>query len=101
MGKEAGGAIEVPQKTARACATIVRLAAQVIEKINPNALSDAGAAALLAEAGLKGAQLNVAINLADIDDPIFRRETQEDLRGILSGADQERERVFAYELDHV
>jgi formiminotetrahydrofolate cyclodeaminase len=77
------------------------LAAQVIGKINPNALSDAGAAALLADAGLKGAQLNVAINLADIHDPIFVEETQEALRGVLSATDQEKERVFAYVLEQV
>ncbi len=95
------GATQVPLETARACGTVVKLAAKVIENINPNALSDAGAAALLAEAGLKGAQLNVAINLADIHDPIFIQETQEDLRIILSGTDQEKERVFAYVLEHV
>jgi formiminotetrahydrofolate cyclodeaminase len=95
------GATQVPLETARACGTVVKLAAKVIENINPHALSDAGAAALLAEAGLKGAQLNVAINLADIHDPIFIQETQEDLRRILSGTDQENERVFAYVLDHV
>ena len=94
------GATQVPLETARACASVVKLAAQVIAKINPNALSDAGAAALLAEAGLKGAQLNVAINLADIHDPIFVGETQEELRRTLSGTDQEKERVFAYVLEH-
>ena len=93
-------ATQVPLDTARACASVVKLAAQVIAKINPNALSDAGAAALLAEAGLKGAQLNVAINLADIHDPIFVGETQEELRRVVSGTDQEKERVFAYVLEH-
>ncbi len=95
------GATQVPLETARACGTVIKLAAQVIEKINPNALSDAGAAALLAEAGLKGAQLNVAINLADINDPIFVQKTNEDLHRILSGTDQEKERVFAFVLGHV
>ena len=95
------GATHVPLETARACATVVKLAAQVMTKINPNTLSDAGAAALLAEAGLKGAQLNVAINLADIHDPTFVQEAQEDLRRILSGTDQERDHVFAYVLEHI
>ena len=95
------GATRVPLETARACATVVALAAQVIEKINPNALGDAGAAALLAEAGLKSAQLNVAINLTDIHDPEFVRETQTGLRGILAGAGEAKERVFAYVLDQV
>ena len=94
-------ATQVPLETARACATVVVLAAQVIEKINPNALGDAGAAALLAEAGLKSAQLNVAINLTDIHDPEFVRETQEGLRGILAGASEAKERVLAYVLNQV
>lgn len=94
------GATQVPLETARACASVVKLAAQVIARINPNALSDAGAAALLAEAGLKGAQLNVAINLADIHDPILVGETREDLHRIVSGTEQEKESVFSYVLEH-
>ncbi len=94
-------ATQVPLETAIACAAVLRLAALVIAKINPNALSDAGAAALLAETGLRGAQLNVAINLADIHDPIFVEETQQQLHRVLSGADQEKERVFAYVMEHV
>ena len=94
-------ATQVPLETAIACAAVIKLAAQVIAKINPNALSDAGAAALLAEAGLRGAQLNVAINLADIQDPIFVDKTQQQLHRVLSGVEQEKERVFAYVLEHV
>jgi formiminotetrahydrofolate cyclodeaminase len=95
------GATQVPLETARACGAVVNLAAQVIDKINPNALSDAAAAALLAEAGLKSAQLNVAVNLADIDDLIFVEKTQEDLRTILSGTDQVQARVFSYVMRHI
>jgi formiminotetrahydrofolate cyclodeaminase len=94
------GATQIPLETAKASASVVKLASQVIAKINPNALSDAGAAVLLAEAGLRGAQLNVAINLAGINDPVFVAETQGNLRHILSGADKEKERVFAYVLEH-
>jgi formiminotetrahydrofolate cyclodeaminase len=95
------GATQVPLETARACGAVVNLAAQVVEKINPNALGDAGAAVLLAEAGLKGAQLNVAINLTAIQDPIFVQETQEDLRRILSGIDREKELVVTYVLQQL
>jgi formiminotetrahydrofolate cyclodeaminase len=95
------GATQVPLETARACATVVKLAAQVIERINPNALGDAGAAVLLAEAALKSAQLNVAINLTGVHDPIFVGETQQDLLSILAGTNEARERVFAYVLEHV
>jgi formiminotetrahydrofolate cyclodeaminase len=95
------GATQVPLETARACATIVKLAAQVIDKINPNTLSDAGAAALLADAGLKGARLNVAINSGAMDDPVFVQKTREELHKALSGTDQKTERIFAYVLEHV
>jgi formiminotetrahydrofolate cyclodeaminase len=76
------------------------LTARVIAKVNPNALSDAGTAALLAEAGLRGAQLNVGINLTSIRDPDFVQEKQKHLNQVLSGVTQEKERVFSYVLEH-
>jgi formiminotetrahydrofolate cyclodeaminase len=93
-------ATQVPLETAAACATVVKLTARVIAKVNPNALSDAGTAALLAEAGLRGAQLNVGINLTSIRDPDFVQEKQKGLNQVLSGATQEKERVFSYVLEH-
>ena len=62
------GASEVPLETARACAEVTELAAQVGAKGNTNAVSDAGVAALLAEAACKGAAYNVRINVAALDD---------------------------------
>jgi formiminotetrahydrofolate cyclodeaminase len=94
-------ATQVPLETATACAAVVKLVAGVIAKINPNALSDAGAAVLLAEAGLRGAQLNVAINLVSIRSPDFVQEKQQELDRVLAGTDQEKERVVAYVLGHV
>jgi glutamate formiminotransferase / formiminotetrahydrofolate cyclodeaminase len=62
------GAAEVPLQTARACAEVARLASLVAAKGNTNAASDAGVAALLADAGCRGAALNVRINVASLDD---------------------------------
>jgi glutamate formiminotransferase/formiminotetrahydrofolate cyclodeaminase len=61
---EAGlvAASKVPLDTARACARVAELAAVVAEDGNSNALSDAGVAALLAEAAARGAGYNVRIN---------------------------------------
>ncbi|MDQ4081037.1 MAG: cyclodeaminase/cyclohydrolase family protein, partial [Gemmatimonadota bacterium] len=58
------GAAEVPLETARACAEVARLAGIVAERGNTNAVSDAGVAALLAEAACRGAAYNVRINVA-------------------------------------
>ncbi len=61
-------AAEVPLETARACAEVAELALVVAEKGNTNAASDAGVAALLAEAGCVGAAYNVRINVAALGD---------------------------------
>src|SRR5262245_34496502 len=62
------GASRVPLETARACARVAELAATVATKGNTNAVSDAGVAALLAEAACRGAAYNVRINVAALDD---------------------------------
>jgi glutamate formiminotransferase/formiminotetrahydrofolate cyclodeaminase len=61
-------AAQVPLETARACADVAELAAVVAARGNTNAASDAGVAALLAEAGCKGAAFNVRINVAALED---------------------------------
>lgn len=63
------GAADVPLETARACVRVCELAVTVAEKGNTNAVSDAGVAALLAEAACRGAAYNVRINVAALDDP--------------------------------
>lgn len=61
-------ATEVPLETARACADVAELALLVAEKGNTNAASDAGVAALAAEAGCVGAAFNVRININSMSD---------------------------------
>ncbi|MEP6621163.1 MAG: glutamate formimidoyltransferase [bacterium] len=61
-------AAEVPLETARACAAVAELACAVAERGNTNAASDAGVAALLADAGCAGAAYNVRINVASLSD---------------------------------
>ncbi len=62
------GAAEVPLETARACAQVAELAATCATKGNSNAVSDAGVAALLADAACKGAVYNVRINVSSLED---------------------------------
>lgn len=74
-------ATEVPMRTARAAARLLAALPELVEKGNPNALSDAGAAALVLSAAAEGALLNVGINLPGISDAAFvedmRREAAE------------------------
>jgi glutamate formiminotransferase/formiminotetrahydrofolate cyclodeaminase len=62
------GAAQVPLETARACAEVAALAATCATKGNTNAVSDAGVAALLADAACRGAIYNVRINVSSLDD---------------------------------
>jgi glutamate formiminotransferase / formiminotetrahydrofolate cyclodeaminase len=61
-------AAEVPLETARACRDVARLAVTCATKGNTNTVSDAGVAALLAEAGCRGAVYNVRINVTSMAD---------------------------------
>jgi glutamate formiminotransferase/formiminotetrahydrofolate cyclodeaminase len=62
-------AAEVPLETARASVEVAQLAVLVAEKGNTNAVTDAGVAALLAEAACKGADYNVRVNVTALDEP--------------------------------
>ena len=58
----------MPLDTARLCAEVVELAEAVATRGNTNAVSDAGVAALLADAACRGASYNVRINVAALHD---------------------------------
>ena len=62
------GAAEVPLETARLCGDVTEIAAAVAARGNTNAVSDAGVAALLADAACRGAAYNVRINVAALPD---------------------------------
>jgi glutamate formiminotransferase / formiminotetrahydrofolate cyclodeaminase len=61
----------VPMKVVESSLESLRLAKIVAEKGNPNSITDAGVAGLLALAGIEGAGYNARINLKDIDDAPF------------------------------
>ena len=69
------GAADVPLRIAEAALEVARLSMPAAEKGNPNAVSDAGVAVLLADAAAQSAALNVRINLAWIADKGFKRLT--------------------------
>jgi glutamate formiminotransferase/formiminotetrahydrofolate cyclodeaminase len=72
------GAARVPLETAQICLRVAQLAATAASRGNPNAVSDAGVAALLAEAACRGAAYNVRINVAGLGDPGLGRGLAEE-----------------------
>lgn len=88
-------ATEVPMRTARLAARTLALLPELVEKGNPSAASDAGAAALLLEAAAEGALLNVGINLSGIGDPAFVAEMQKETATIQTDAQRMRDQVLS------
>ena len=72
-------AAEIPLRVATACAEILEMAEIAAAHGNKNAASDAGAGALMAEAGLRAALLNVEINLGLVQDEAFNSNTRAQL----------------------
>ena len=88
-------AAEVPMRTAREAAGLLAALPELAERGNPNAASDAGAAALLLEAAVQGALLNVAINLAGTADGGFAAQMTEESERVAREASRVREKVLA------
>ncbi len=81
-------ATEVPLETMQSCAEALELALLAAQKGNRRAITDAGVAALTAEAGLRAASLNVRINLSALKDNEFRARVEEKMPAILRDADR-------------
>jgi glutamate formiminotransferase/formiminotetrahydrofolate cyclodeaminase len=86
-------AAAVPLETAAACADVADLALVVAERGNANATSDAGVAALLAEAGCIGASYNVRINVIAIGDKSLGATLESDARKLVERTRATTERV--------
>ena len=67
-------AIEVPYKTIQRSFDVFELCAAMIEKGNPNSVTDAGVGVLCARAAVMGAYLNVKINASSLEDKTFAEE---------------------------
>ena len=77
-------AAEVPLRVAETALEVARLCLPAAEKGNPHAVSDAGVAAILADAAAQSAALNVKINLAWISAEDFKRDAWAKIEDVLS-----------------
>jgi glutamate formiminotransferase/formiminotetrahydrofolate cyclodeaminase len=88
-------AARVPLETAHACRDAVRLAITCAEHGNRNTVTDAGVAALLADAGCRGAAYNVRINVVALADPTRGASLAEDAQSVVAESAQLAARVVA------
>jgi formiminotetrahydrofolate cyclodeaminase len=80
-------AAQTPLDSAVACAEVLRLAGDSASLGIASTASDAAVAALLAHAGLRGAALNVAVNLDNIRDQEFVAHADAALEEVLQTAE--------------
>lgn len=89
---------EIPLRTLRLTTALLDLAEKLVRKGNVNALSDAGVAALQAEAAAWGAFYNVRINLPQIQDEFFKMQTQQEAEELIQAVQKKsrsiRQRVL-------
>lgn len=89
------GASLTPLETMRACIAVLRLVEQAATLGNVNAATDGAVGALLAQAGMRGAALNVRVNLGGIDDRAFASACEQEVVGLLAEADAITGRILA------
>jgi formiminotetrahydrofolate cyclodeaminase len=80
-------AIEAPLDVMRQCSGAADAAIVVAALGNPNAASDVGVALELLAAGLRGAKLNVEINLGSIKDAAYAEDTRQQVSTLLTACD--------------
>lgn len=87
-------AADVPLETARMAAQVVALAETAAPLLNPAVISDVLVGALLAQAALSSAALNVEINIASMTDPANAEHYASELAQARGGVDARVERTL-------
>lgn len=90
------GAARVPLEIAKTARRLLDACERSMEISVPATISDIGVGALMAEASLRGAALNVMINLASLDDAGQVKALSEELDRALDGSEELRARVIQY-----
>ncbi|UCC67779.1 MAG: cyclodeaminase/cyclohydrolase family protein [Armatimonadota bacterium] len=72
-------AAEVPRGATKACHRVLEIAAEMVDKGNPNLITDVGVAAKFALAAMECAVLNVEINLAYIKDEGYNAACRQEM----------------------
>ena len=86
-------ASRVPLEVANTSRRLLEACERGLEKAPAAAVSDIGVGALLAETALRGAAMNVMINLASVKDRGQVKALSEDLDRAIDGADAQRKKI--------
>src|SRR5207245_10014394 len=81
-------ATEEHVETMELCVEGLELGEASVKEGNRSATTDVAVAILLAEAAIRGASLNCAVNLASIRDETFRSNAEERVEQLLKRADE-------------
>ena len=87
-------AIEIPLETAEKCFRVMQLSEKLVENGNPNSVSDAGVAAEVALAGVRGAGMNVMINLSGLEDSSYVEDAQNKVNELINKAEVLHKTIF-------
>ena len=77
-------ATRVPLETAKHSYAVLKLAGALLETCNPRVITDIGVAAMMAESAVKGAMLNVEVNLVSIRDEDYKQEVLKEAEAFCS-----------------
>jgi formiminotetrahydrofolate cyclodeaminase len=80
-------ATEAPLETMRLCQQAIEGAAVVARCGNPNAQSDVGVAIELLRAGLRGARMNIEINLPGLTDAAYVERVRKEVQALMLDAE--------------
>jgi len=72
-------ATRVPLQTAKHSYAVLKLAGALLKTCNPKVITDIGVAAKMAETAVKGAMLNVEVNLVSIGDEDYKKEVLKEI----------------------
>jgi glutamate formiminotransferase/formiminotetrahydrofolate cyclodeaminase len=95
MQEAVASAIRVPLRSAVLAADVLALCEPIAERGNPRLVSDAGVAAILADAALHASALNVRANYPTLREAGVRDESEAVLARLFGAANELRPRVLA------
>ncbi len=87
-------AAKVPLETARTCEKILDIARIVADKGNQNSITDSAVSALMAQAGVESAILNVKINLGSIKDEKFVNQISSEINQLENNVDRKTSEII-------